>query len=243
MATVKPVLYKTIFRIDYKAQLKFYELLYSSSQKLEGYPDWETTALSILLLNLDDHCSVGLNLKSISYEQDLGNNEICLKRVKDLIATMPEELQINSFTFFGFRQIYLIPVSMLYESLVTVINKKLYSQNEQIKKIFPQKLTDIMYRMDYSEDDYTIHLTLGPTFKEQSNDLIQINRKHFKQNEIEKKIKEIYDSYPKTSILVDLDFVKLKNNLKLEEIVKNVDYVKSNIESMITKLIGYILKT
>jgi len=158
----KPNLHKTIFQITYKPELKFYGLLMEAAQKMNEYPHWSTDKLSIILRNYEKHCSLSIRHNTFTYEQDSSDEDMEAKFIQNALENLPSALQIKIFNRFGYRRKYIIAVNMPFESLVSVLHIKLFSQDDKLRSIMPSKIEDLMYRIDFMEDPYKYHITAGP---------------------------------------------------------------------------------
>jgi len=177
------MLKKSIFQIKYHPDLKFFELLIPSSRKLTEYKDWENDGLNIILMDLENHCSLSIRHDSITYEQDSDSRELSDSRIDKIINVLLNSLKINNFNRFGFREQYLIKTDIKFESLVKLIHKKLYKQNDELNKFFPSVIDDLAYRINFLEDGYLIFLTLGPVRKKEVPRHIKFDvKKHLTRN-------------------------------------------------------------
>jgi len=242
MPLPKPTLQKSIFRIDFPPRLEFYDLLYPASEKLNEYKDWETDKLSLALMDLDHHCSVILKHNSISYEQDSDDKKLLEERLQKLILTITEVLKIKSMTRIGFREQYLIPSDLDFNTLTKLLEIKLFNQ-EPMKKIFPQIITDLLYRVYFLEDQKNIYVTAGAVRKQEIPNHIRYNiQKHLRASDSLIEFQKIINAYPEVALLVDLDVhtAKIKD---VEEIIPFKGFARHQIDSILTKFNTYMFST
>ncbi len=202
--------YKTIFRADYAATLKFYDKLYSLSQSFQEYPDWWTDRLSVTLQNFDRHCSLHLGHKAYVYAQDTrGKGDDDDTRIRKAIDVLSEELEIARYGRLGFRRIYLQTVSMNFENLVSLFTRKLLAQNEEITTGICPHPDDAAYVVDFSEDNSSIKLRMGPMKKAELEIHLQPDRRNnFPIREQSLPGTEIYQDVPEVTLLVDVDYAR-----------------------------------
>lgn len=66
---------KTIFRVDYKPTLDFYDRLNSSSQQFTAtYKNWQTDRLKVVLKDFSARCSLTIAHANFSFTQDVPNS-------------------------------------------------------------------------------------------------------------------------------------------------------------------------
>lgn len=202
--------YKTIFRADYAASLRFYDKLYALSQAMQGYPDWWTDRLSVTLQNFDRHCSLHLGHKVYVYAQDTkGKEEDDDARIRNAIGLLSEELEIAEYKRLGFRRIYLQKVAMNFENLVSLFGQKLLAQNEEIATGICPHPDDVAYVVDFSEDTSKIKLRMGPMKKAELEIHLQPDRRNnFPLREQSRSGSDIYSDCPEVALLIDVDYFR-----------------------------------
>lgn len=200
--------YKTLFRADYAATLRFYDRLYPLSQSFQGYPDWWTDRLSVTLQNFDRHCSLHLGHKVYVYAQDTkGREDDDNPRIREAIEVVSRELEIPKYQRVGFRRIYLQKVVMDFEHLVSLFARKLLAQNKEITEGICPSLDDVAYVVDYSDGGSKVKLRMGPMKKDELELHLQPDRRnnfHVLQQSL--RGAEIYSDCPEVTLLVDIDY-------------------------------------
>ena len=174
----KPVLYKTIFQARYKPQLEFYNLLIPAAQLFNDFPHWQTDRLKITLSDFEKHCSVGIAHDSFSYAQDfhdIDQEQTYIQRVLDIL---PTALHIGAFNRLGLRRWYLIPVDIPFESLVSILNVKLFSQDDRLRNIMPKQVDDLSYIIVSSDEPYKSRTVIGPMRKSEIPSFIVVDQEH-----------------------------------------------------------------
>lgn len=240
---VSPRLYKTIFEVRYKAELKFYDLLLPAAQQLKEYPDWETNRLRIILKDFDKHCNLAISHNSFSYEQDSNDINLETNYISRALEILPTALEINAFTRLGYRRRYLVPVDFSYESLVTVLNVKLFSQNNNLIKSMPKNVKNLAYIIDSEEENYKYHFLIGPVTKQESQSFIGFNReRNLNPANREERNSEIIQTYPNVAIFIDIDMYHEGETFQVKERFKFVDNARNKVHNLAEELTKYLLE-
>lgn len=204
-----PNLHKTIFEVRYQPRLKFYNLFMSAAEQFTQYPHWETNRLAVVLRDYETHCSLYLGHDKCVYEQDSADEKMDERNIKDAIDKLRPALDVGELLRFGYRRLYLVPLTMSFDSLVTVLNVKLFSQDEKLKKIMPAQVRDLMYRTDLEDESFKYHLLLGPLKKAEVPKHLNYNKKnHLAPEKVEEDFRDICLGYPEVSLLIDIDIYK-----------------------------------
>jgi len=237
----KPVPYKTIFQINYKPELKFYDLLIPSAQRLDEYPHWRTDVRTVILRDYDKHCSIIIGHKSFAYEQDSEDTDMEIKYIQRALEELPSSLQIEIFNRFGYRRKYLINVKMSFESLVSILHVKLFSQDAKLRNILPPHVEDLMYRLDFSDKPYRYHVTVGPVHKAEMPRYINYNlENHLDPQVREEEYKKIIENYPKVAVFIDIDFYQEGDKLKKDESTSFLKTARAKINEFANDLTEYL---
>lgn len=240
----KSVLHKTIFQVRYNPKLKFYDLLTTAAQQLSEYPHWRTNNLNVILRDYDKHCSLTISHNAFSYEQDSNDMDMEVKYIKQALEKLPSALQIKSFNRFGFRRRYLIVVNMSFESLVSILHVKLFSQDDKLRTIMPSQVEDLMYRIDFKEKPYGYHVTVGPVRKGEIPRYIGYDlENHLNPETIEREHQEIKEKYPDVAVFADIDFYQTAEKLSLKETATFTETARQKIQEIINNLNSYLFKT
>jgi hypothetical protein len=128
------------------------------------------------------------------------------------------------------------------EELSDILKSKLYIQNDELGKIFPGKVTDLAYIVDYEDEDKELlyHFKCGPMPQEQVSGLVDFGNMQYRFK-TKKEAREYLESFPQMSIFIDLDCYQ-----KEVEFEKLPDFLKNASENCIQtagKLKNYILET
>jgi hypothetical protein len=133
-----------------------------AAEKLaKDFPTWETDGVMVYLSDPGRRCSVKLEPDSSFFEQDSDDLGVEKGVCAALNKAVNEDLQVESFLRLGYRQKFLVPVQMPFESLVKILDLKFLSQDDQLRRIMPP-VTDLMHRVDCFEDGTGYHITVGP---------------------------------------------------------------------------------
>lgn len=228
--TPTPIAYKTIFQVRYKAELKFYSLFINAAQKFTEYPDWLTDKLSILLKDLQNHCSLAIGHDSFGYEHDFPTKNIDQQYIQHAINELPQSLEITDFIRFGYRQIYLLSANMDIESLTSILQIKLFSQEQKLRNILPGSIENLIYRVNGEDEPYKYTLTIRPIQKADILSLAGINlEKHFNPQTFEQDFNKLEKIFPETACLVDIDIFQLSQALSGEELTAFVAISREKI--------------
>jgi hypothetical protein len=239
----KPVLYKTIFQARYKPSLNFYELLMPAAKLLTEYPHWQTNRLSVVLRDFDKHCSLVIGHNAFGYEQDSTDEAMEEQYIQHALDELPKVLEIENFIRLGFRRNYLVRVDMPFESLVTILSVKLLSQEEQLRRIMPQKVEDMMYRVDSAEEPYRFHFTIGPVRKQEiPRYLVYSQAHHLAPETAPEEYQDIVGQYPEVAVFMDIDIYWLEEQLKLTLATQFVSDTRSKVHQIATELTNYLFE-
>ena len=243
LSNPKPVLHKTIFQARYKPSLNFYELLMPAAQRMTEYPHWQTNRLSVVLRDNDLHCSLVIGHNAFGYEQDSNDEAIEEQYIQRALDELPKVLEIENFIRLGFRRNYLVRVDMPFESLVTILSVKLLSQEEQLRRIMPQKVEDMMYRVDSAEEPYQFHFTIGPVRKQEIPRYLVYNQTHHLPPETASEdYQAIVAKYPEVAVFMDIDMYWLGEQLQLKDATPFVADARQKVHQIATELTTYLFE-
>ena len=235
-------LYKTIFEVRYEAKLTFYDLLLPAAQKMDEYPHWITDKLSITLKDFNKRCSLAIRHQNLAYNQDSDDIENEEKNIKKAMELLPKNLNISSFTRLGFRRHYLIPTPMRFNELNDILNVKLLLQNDELRKILPQRVDDFAYRLDCSDDTFKYHIYIGPIRKSEIPRWINFNKElHLDPKTQQKDYLEILEGYPDVAIFIDIDIYREKEEILVKDVIPLYKETRDSVDNMVSGLKNYLL--
>jgi hypothetical protein len=238
-----PVPYKTIFQVRYKPELKFYDLLMPAVQQQKDYPHWWTDRMSVTLGDVEQHCNLTVNHQSFTYEQDSHDMGMEAKHVGEAVSGLPGALQLTSFSFFGYRCFSLVSSEMSFEELVSVLNVKLFCQDENLRRILPKRVDDLLYRVDFLDLPNRYHLTIGALWREQVPQFIQFNRNyHLPPQNAEEEYQKIKAKYPNVSLLLDIDLCQMSEDLSLDDLNSFTTQAPQKVRALTKSLAEYLLE-
>lgn len=238
-----PPFYKTIFRVDYKPNLKFYNLLIDAAQEFNEYPHWRTTGLNVILRDFDKKCSLNIKHNFISYQQDLDYNPNYVDYIKKSIRRLPQLLEIPSYNRLGFRRKYLIASKLDFSELVTTHQVKLLSHDERLIKLLPKKLEDTSYRIDCSEDNLLFHILVGPVRKSEIPKHLELDiENHFNPESRDREYSDIMGALPNAATYFDLDIYRAEDNIPLEDGITFFEEASDRIQKLVLDFEDYLFK-
>jgi len=239
----KAIPHQTIFQIRYKAKLEFYNLLISTAQKMSGYPHWETNRMRVILKNFEEHRSLAISHNTFTYQQDSNDEKMEAKHIQQTLENLPGELKIQSFNRLGYRKKYLTPTKMSFDSLVNILYIKLFSQDDTLRRALPSKIVDLMYRMDFRDDIYRYHITVGPVRKDEISKHIAYNvENHLNPKTRNKEYQEIIKKYPDVAIFSDIDFYQESEKLSLKDTESFVSLANRKVYDIINDMNNYLFE-
>ena len=234
-------LQKTILQVRYPAKLGFYDLLIPAAQRMSEYPHWGTNTLRVVLRDFDTHCSLAIEHNAFGYEQDSADTEIEKTNIGRALTELPGALDIESFIRLGYRRQYLIPVEMPVESLVSVLNVKLFSQDDRLRRIMPAQVSDLMYRIDSAEHAYKYHFTVGPVQKQEIPRYVTFNREnHLDPEKGEEVYQAIVAEYPDVAVFADIDLYQVAELIPVQDAQAFVDTARERIHDILSGLSEYL---
>ena len=200
--------------------------------------------MSVTLGDPEQHCSLTINFQSFTYEQD--SHEIALeaKHIGQAVSELPDALQLNSsFSFFGYRCFSLVALEMPFEDLASVLNVKLFCQDEKLRQVLPRRVDDLNYRVDFSDLPDRYHFTIGPLGKEQVPQFIQFNRNyHLPAINAEEEYQKIKAKYPDVSLLLDIDLYQKSEDLSLDNLNSFATQAPQKVRALAKSLAEYLLE-
>jgi len=205
---VRPIYHKTIFRVDYRPSVTFYDKLYSAAASVKGYPDWWTEGLTLTFQNYAEHCSFRLAHNSTVYTQDLkGNPDTDDQRIRqgiEILALIPKE---GDYQRAGLRRMYLAPASMIFGDLVSLVGEKFLAQTTQIKEGICPSPIDVSYVVVFQEASAKVRLAAGPMRRDELPSHLQPDtQNNFPPKERSIPVKDLYSDYPEVSLFTDIDY-------------------------------------
>jgi len=240
----KTVPHQITFQIRYKPKLEFYDLLMTAAQKINGYPHWETNRMRVVLKNFEKHRSLAIGHNAFTYQQDSNDEEMEGKHIQQTLEKLPGELKVKSFNRIGYRKKYLTPAKMSFESLVNVLYIKLFSQEDKLRRALPSEIEDLMYRLDFRDDNYRYHVTVGPVRKFEIPKHIAYNiENHLSPETRDKEYQEIIKKYPDVAIFSDVDFYQESEELRLKDVEHFVSLAKRKVYDIINDMNNYLFNT
>lgn len=238
-----PELYKVIFEVRYKPTLTFYDRLMATAELLSEYPHWQTDRLRVIRRDFENHCSLAIQHNSFSYEQDSNSIELEETRIAKALEVLPFNLDIQNCMRLGYRCRYLIPVEFPFEELVAILDVKLLSTHDRLRRILPGTTTDLLYRVDLQEPPYSYHITLGPVCKEEVARHIGFNiEQHLDQEGRAEEYQKILEVYPEVALFVDVDLCRVGDEIPVSEVSTDVELCRSQINTLVEELNTYLFR-
>lgn len=237
-----PTNYKTVFRVEYKPTLDFYDKMFSIASALPGYPDWFTTGLSITLQNLDAWCSFSLAHNFFTYIRDMKEEEAQGgddKRVRAILETVASKLEKKEYQRVGLRCWFLNSVEMSFDNLVSLVSERFLAQSEEIKEGICPKATDLAYVVHFMDNNLKVQLRAGPMRRDEIEQHFQPDRnanlppkKRFLAAE------ELFSGFPEVSLLMDIDVSKKDaKHEELSQVYADAQKVQSKLSQNIVRYV------
>lgn len=221
----QPELHKFYFQATYKPNLKFYDLLYPATQKLNGYKHWETNRLFVSMYDYEKHCTLSVQHNSFSYEWDYSGTTHYLDDVRYALETLLPSLEIEAFNRLGFRQQFLIPTAMRFDEISNILNLKFLSQEERLLNLFPSGVNDMTYVAVGSDDEFKLRITIGPMKRKEIRNHIRINKKYNFSPDDPQDYASVLSNYPEVSVFLDIDIFRQDEEFEIP-----VDYAVNFLE-------------
>ena len=201
--------YKTVFKVDFKPTIDFYDAMFPIATELPDYPDWMTNGLSITLSNYDDWCSFYLAHNSFMYVREIKKEDSKRpdeKRIQTILDKVVPKLNKREFTRVGLRSWFLTPVEMKFDQLVGIVAEKFVVDNKEIREGICPVPTDCAYSVHFTEADSLVVLRAGPLKRDEVEVQFVPNRN---TNVPVKKrglpAEDLFAEMPAVSLLVDVD--------------------------------------
>ena len=96
---------------------------------------------------------------------------------------------------------------MKFESLAAVMTANLYIQTNPLRNALPQRIDDLLYRIDGSEGDRKFHVTIAPIHREEiSAKIVNLaNGGTIDPENMQETIRRTEAGYPPVAIFYDID--------------------------------------
>ena len=231
---------KTIFRVDYKPTLDFYDKLHSGAQLLaDTYKDWQTDRLKVVLKDFPSRCSLTIAHASFSFTQDsLNSSEREKSRIEEAIKVLPKALGKEVNARVGLRRKYLIAVEMDYKDLHQLVSSKLLNASPELtQSIYPWAQD---FHLVFSAPDAGFRgLTLGPISQEQLRQFLEPDESNFVVGDITLLTGKWFEDYPQTAIYVDCDFAK--TDIQSDKLLDFYSEARENHKTLVENVQHYLL--
>ena len=231
---------KVLFQIKYKPDLNYFSRFRNAAAELKSYADWQTNDSSIVMIDYAKHCNMIIAHNAISYDQDSKDPELYQTRISEISSVLPGKLEINKTIFIGFRTKHLIHVLLSHDRIVSLLSKKFLTQDADLKKIMPQKQTEMSYIVNYKEDAINYNITVGPLSKKEMPQYLDYNYKlHLLPSSLEREKLRMYDKYPDDAIYLDID-TYINDEIDCCNIEKNYELLRDINLKLVNSLQDYI---
>ncbi len=231
---------KTIFRVDYKPTLDFYDKLNSSAELLaDTYKNWQTDRLRVVLKDFPNRCSLTIAHANFFFTQDsLNSSENEKSRIDEVIKVLPKALGKDVNARVGLRRKYLIAVEMDYKDLHQLVSSKLLNANPELtESIYPWAQD---FHLVFSAPDAGFRgLTLGPISQEQLPQFLEPDESNFEVGDITLLTGKWFEGYPRTAIYVDCDYAK--TNIKSDKLLDFYTEARENHKILVENVQHYLL--
>jgi hypothetical protein len=199
--------HKTIFRVDYKPSLRFYERLYSLAGSLSDYPDWFSDRFTVVLQKFPEHCNLRLGPNALVYVRDmkvdLDRDHARISEAVDLLASVPKE---GNYARLGLRRQYLFPASMTFEELVILLGDRFLAQSPEIKKGICPAATDMSYVVVFEEETAKVRLAVGPMRRDELGAHLQPDMINFSDRDRPTVVTDLFKTYQDVNVFIDIDY-------------------------------------
>jgi len=207
---------------------------------LKDYPDWRTDRLSITLQNLDVWCSVNLTHNVFVYVRDMkkeiekGDDN---RRINDILTAISSQLKIQECLRAGLRCLFLYPVEMRFDHLVSLVSEKFLIENKAIKEGICPAATDVAYAVIFKDDRFDVRLKVGPM----KRDEIEVQFQPDRNTNIPVKSRglppeDLFSEFPEVSLLIDIDAsLKDPKQNELPQLYANAQEIQSKLSQNIVK--------
>jgi hypothetical protein len=219
--------YKTIFRVDYKPSLDFYDEMHSIASKLTGYPNWQTTGLFVNLRDIEAWTSFHLAHNCFIFARDMkkeGRKGTDDERINEALEVVVPALGKPKYERIGMRCWFLQPVEMGFPELVLLTAERFLAQTKEIREGICPMPTDLAYNVHFHEGDLEVKLRVGPVRRDELEIQSLLDRNNLPPTKQAIPIGELLSDYPDVGLLIDIDISQA--NLKPDELKPS--YLKAN---------------
>lgn len=203
---VRPILYKSTFAINYKPELRFYDLMNSAAQKLTDFPHWETDRLSVTLRDPARRCSIRIGHNLLAYAQDSSDTLLEEQQANVNIPLLLDSIEVQIITKLNCVRQFLVPVKFSFAELAQLARLKLFSLNQGLLDCLPSQFNDLLYRIDTEEDRIRYTITIAPIWKEQAIEILRFDKAfHLDPFQPEQDYVSVRERYPETALYIGVE--------------------------------------
>jgi hypothetical protein len=211
MSDYKIITKRVVFNADFKHKRDFFEKKLSLMKEFEpDFPGYQVSGVDFFALDRENHFSQHFTHKKLIFEYDEANSKknLIKEKISNALNIYNKYLSVEKFIRLGVRSFNFIELKDIkVEELADVLYSKLYQTNESLLQIFPEKISDLAYVLDYKKDGFLYHLKCGPMPKDQVGGWIDFGdvKKRFSSEE---EFKEYFNSFPGIGVFLDVDCYK-----------------------------------
>ena len=214
--------HKTVFQLRFMPELRLMNTLPELLVPVmsEDYKNILTSIGKLMIVDSGNHRGYAAEIGMFSYLQDSPDSLLAKEGIDNLCDVILSTSKIEQCTRFGYLKRFTSSVDLLgisFNDLVKIMDVKLLSQDTALKKVLPTT-KDVLYRVDVIDESEEIHLTIGPTQKEQLIKLIQFNSNFFDDENGQREYLRVIESLPETSIFFEIDFYREAETLPVAEV-------------------------
>lgn len=233
-----PTVWKTIFRADFQGEISYLTTGPQVASSITGYPNWEIDGAKITLYDWQKRRSAQMDIGYFAIEQDSGDLELETSSIDRLLEIVPDKLLVKNYVRLGYRRKYLFEVEMEFDSLVAIMNTKFLRQAE-LASVLPA-ISDSLFVFNSYISPYRYAITFAPVRKSEMLRALEHNRQyHLNPRAKAKDLEKLSESYPLVSMLADIDFFKVSENIPITEVVPFLLKAREEMKRITTSLSQY----
>jgi len=229
--------YQVTCEYRFKPNLDFYGHMHQIGAPFtEEYKHWETSGLTLTLMNPEDRSSLAIEHNRLVATIDIPiDPEMLEARFHRPFREYQKHVRINQFRRLGVRSISMVGLEFDFEELVDVMQTKLLPRDEALTRIVGTTVTDFMYNVVTEREGNTLHVICGPVRKKEISKWYNPTRM---ATDPDDEIKEI--AYPNVALFVDCDYYSNKPTPKMAETFYQSGL--KTVTSIPTHLMNHILE-
>lgn len=238
---------KTVFQLRFKADMRLLNTLPDVLTPLMS-ADFENIKAGtgqLVITDWNQHRSYTAEITSLTYMQDTPDFNCASQSITQMCERAVPLLDAQTFLRFGYLKRATCSVDDLeisFEQLVKIMDTKFLSQDPTLKRLLPH-VADVMYRVNVTDEEDEVQVTVGPARKAQVSSLINFNQEHFEGERGFVELARKEEGLPETSIFIAIDFSRRSESLSSAQVESFRASSELKVKELTRDIVDYILES